>query len=260
MATVRYTTLNGEIVAEKRSGVRRLYQPDPLGSTVGLVDSTQAQTDSFSYWPYGQERARTGSTPTPFRYVGTAGYYRDAADRTYVRARVLGTAKGAWISKDPVGVGFESEGAYRYVSNRPVSVVDPSGLLGTLVRRRGDNPPCRLDPKKCGDEIQKGVQDCIKKFAPNQDKVFACIKKLFKGKPKDIAIDAACYLLACAQYDFKDPCANPDAKKIDTDCLLCAHFNLTKCLCLNAGLSMGVKCEPKYDKDVQACCLLPSLE
>src|SRR5437588_9857996 len=76
MPTVRYTTINGEIIAEKRDGVRRLYVPDPLGSTVALLDSMQTQTDTFSYWPYGEERTRTGTTPTPFRFVGTAGYYR----------------------------------------------------------------------------------------------------------------------------------------------------------------------------------------
>src|SRR5438046_8296858 len=89
MPTVRYTTVNGEVIAEKRAGVRRLYLPDPLGSTVALLDNTQAQTDTFTYWPYGEERVRTGTTPTPFRFVGTAGYYRDSPTRAYVRARSL---------------------------------------------------------------------------------------------------------------------------------------------------------------------------
>ena len=52
MPTVRYTTVNGEIIAEKRDGVRKLYMPDPLGSTAALLNSSQARTDTFSYWPY----------------------------------------------------------------------------------------------------------------------------------------------------------------------------------------------------------------
>lgn len=67
MATVRYTTIDGEIVAEKRAGVRKTYMPDPLGLTVALLDNSQQQTDTLAYWPYGEERARTGTTPTPFR-------------------------------------------------------------------------------------------------------------------------------------------------------------------------------------------------
>ena len=58
----RYTVIDGEIIAEKRNGVRSLYVPDPLGSTVALLDNTQAQTDTFSYWPYGENDTRTGAT------------------------------------------------------------------------------------------------------------------------------------------------------------------------------------------------------
>ena len=82
--------------------MRSLYVPDPLGSTVALLDNTQAQTDTFSYWPYGENDARTGGTGTPFQFVGTAGYYRDSGSRAYVRARTLDTQKTRWISKDPL--------------------------------------------------------------------------------------------------------------------------------------------------------------
>ena len=87
MGTVRYTVVDGEIIGEKRDGVRRTYLPDPLGSTVALLDNTQAQTDTFSYWPYGEVSARTGTTATPFQHVGTLGYYRDSPTKSYVRAR-----------------------------------------------------------------------------------------------------------------------------------------------------------------------------
>src|SRR2546422_8596125 len=94
MGTVRYEVINGQVIAEKRDGVRRLYVPDPLGSTVALLDNTQAKTDTFSYWPYGEERARTGTTPTPFGFVGTRGYRQDTGSRTDVRARRLRRDRG----------------------------------------------------------------------------------------------------------------------------------------------------------------------
>src|SRR5712691_249860 len=99
MGTVRYTTVNGEVIAEKRGGVRSLYVPDPLGSTVSLLNNTQAQTDTFSYWPYGEVRTRTGTTATPLQFVGTQGYFRDSASRTYVRARTLNTQQGRWMTQ-----------------------------------------------------------------------------------------------------------------------------------------------------------------
>ena len=77
--------------------------PDPLGSTSLLLDASVGVTDRFEYWPYGEERVHTGSSATPFRYVGTLGYYRDAAGRMYVRARVLRPDYGRWLTEDPIG-------------------------------------------------------------------------------------------------------------------------------------------------------------
>ena len=75
----RYTVIDGEIIAEKRNGVRRLYVPDPLGSTVALVDNTQVQTDTFMNYAI----MRAGDmppltlgetiTPNPFNPLGVKG-------------------------------------------------------------------------------------------------------------------------------------------------------------------------------------------
>lgn len=107
MGTVRYTTIDGEVIAEKRNGVRKLYVPDPLGSTVALLDNTQTQTDTFTYWPYGEVRTRNGTTPTPFQFAGAQGYYSDATGRAYIRTRYLHLQKGRWLTPDPIG--FQEE-------------------------------------------------------------------------------------------------------------------------------------------------------
>src|SRR5258707_11893077 len=101
---VVYTVVNGEVLSENRAGVKRDYVPDPLGDTVALLDNTQTQTDSITYWPYGEVRTRTGANATPFQFVGTLGYYRDSASRTYVRARTLRTDQGRWLTEDPIGL------------------------------------------------------------------------------------------------------------------------------------------------------------
>src|SRR5436305_9888272 len=134
----RYTVVNGEVIAEKRAGVRRLLVPDPLGSTVALLDNTQAQTDTFAYWPYGEERTRTGTTPTPFRFVGTLGYHRDSAARNYVRARHLSPLHAAWLTRDPIGAAGGAN-LYAYGGSSPVSRLDPSGLrFGCIHLPNGD--------------------------------------------------------------------------------------------------------------------------
>ena len=124
---VRYTVIDGEIIAEKRNGVRKQYVPDSLGSTVALLDNTQTPTDTFTYWPYGEVASRTGTTPTPFQYVGTQGYYHDNSARDYVRARHLGKDKGRWLSQDPIRFEGEDHNLYRYVRNNVTTATDPSG-------------------------------------------------------------------------------------------------------------------------------------
>lgn len=175
MGTVRYTVIDGEVIAEKRNGVRKLYVPDPLGSTVALLDSTQAQTDTFSYWPYGEDAGRTGSTPTPFRYVGTLGYYRDSSTRDYVRARFLDVQKGRWITEDPISAIYQDIYKYIYVITTPLNITDSSGM-------RPDRG-CGEDPDYCQTCADKGqlpsnnwhlpqswlnrLQDAITKYCGN---------------------------------------------------------------------------------------------
>ncbi len=127
--TARYTVIDGEVVAEKRNGVRRSYVPDPLGSTVALLDNTQTQTDMFTYWPYGEERSRTGTTATPFRFVGSRGYHTDTQQTIYVRARHFHGSRGQWTTPDPIRRFSFDLNAYRYVGNRPTNETDPSGLI-----------------------------------------------------------------------------------------------------------------------------------
>jgi RHS repeat-associated protein len=125
---VRYTVVNGQVISENRNGVRRDYILDALGNTVALMDSTGALTDTFKYFPSGTVSARTGTTPTPFQYVGGAGYYRDTSKRTYVRARNLSVNMRRWAETDPIGFEGGDYNLYRYVANNFVNVNDPSGL------------------------------------------------------------------------------------------------------------------------------------
>ena len=123
---VTYGTLAGQTVYEERGGTERVYVPDTLGSTAMLTDLSGSVTDTFRHWAYGEERVRTGTTATPFRFVGTLGYYRDAAARLYVRARTYFAGLARWASVDPL---WPVQGAYGYVGARPASAADPSGMM-----------------------------------------------------------------------------------------------------------------------------------
>ena len=127
MAVTTYTVVEGQLMSQVTGGVRRDYVPDPLGSTVALLDDSNNVTDTWDYWPYGEVRVRTGSTSTPFQYVGTLGYFRDHSTQTYVRARYYKQALGRWLTVDPE---WPLEPTYAYVGDSPSSKVDPTGMEG----------------------------------------------------------------------------------------------------------------------------------
>ncbi len=122
-----YTNFCGMIVSETRGGVERDYVPDTLDSTAALVDSTQTITDRWEYWPYGEVALRSGSSPTPFTFVGTLGYFRDLLDMLiYVRARYYRPQLAKWQTVDLLR---PQQSAYAYGHNAPVAEVDPTGML-----------------------------------------------------------------------------------------------------------------------------------
>ncbi len=123
--TATFTNFAGALVHEVRGGTERFYSPDPLGSTSSLLDAGGNVTDAFSYWPYGEVRTRTGTTPTKFLFVGTLGYFADALTRLYVRARHYLASAARWLTADPL---WPEESAYAYVDSSPVDWVDPSGF------------------------------------------------------------------------------------------------------------------------------------
>jgi len=124
--SVAYTTINGQIVHENRGGVEAFYAPDTLGSTVALLSTTGAVTDTYTYQPYGEIVSHVGSSVTPFTFVGTLGYYLDIlGSQIYVRARYLRQALTRWQTLDPV---WPWQLAYVYVNASPVVNNDRSGL------------------------------------------------------------------------------------------------------------------------------------
>lgn len=144
MGTVRYTNINGRIVAEKRNGVRRLYVPDAIGSTTAMVENGTV-TSEFKYWPYGE--VRSGTDPTPFQFCGTLGYRQDNRTRLYVRARPYQPCVGRWATADPLPA---NSSGHQYLAGLPTRLTDPSGLTpgscadcAAAIRRKWMNSNCQ---------------------------------------------------------------------------------------------------------------------
>ncbi len=124
MAYATYTFFEGELVTVMHEGRRRDVATDPQGSVVHLMTSFFVLSNSLTYWPYGEQRTKSGGINIPFHYIGAHGYYEDTSNRLYVRARYYRADLGNWITKDPL---WPEEKAYQYVNGNPINSIDPSG-------------------------------------------------------------------------------------------------------------------------------------
>jgi RHS repeat-associated protein len=130
--------------------VKTLFMPDTLGNVIETRNmDTGAQTSSTTYWPYGEVRTQTGTNPSPFGFCGVWGYYTQAGQPTYVRARYYRPNLGRWQTVDPL---WPNETAYIYLS--PTFAIDYLGLSRIdLGRALGDTfDTIRDDAKRLGEK------------------------------------------------------------------------------------------------------------
>jgi len=97
---------------------------DAINSTVASTDQSGARLASSFYEPFGQT---SQVSAYPFQYTGRVSVNNQLL---YYRARYYDPSVGRFVSEDPVGFQGGDVNLYRYVSNRPVSMGDPSGLGG----------------------------------------------------------------------------------------------------------------------------------
>jgi len=130
--TARYIYGLGLIARVDDQGTH-YYHYDLLGSTIALSDESSEITDKYAYDPFGRMANRAGTTENPFTFVGQFGLMDEGDGLYYVRARYYDSHLGRFLSKDLL-VGDEMDPSslhrYVYVGNRPVGMVDVSGLCG----------------------------------------------------------------------------------------------------------------------------------
>ncbi|MEZ6053141.1 MAG: RHS repeat-associated core domain-containing protein [Planctomycetaceae bacterium] len=140
----------GHVLSQHRDETS-FYHYDGVQDTRSLTDSTETETDSYTFDPWGRETSSTGTTDNPFTYKGQAGYYKDTAldpsEAAYILHHRILDAVGRFTSPDPAE---DDLNLYRYVRNNPLNEVDPSGLQETrkyrLVRSDGSIEVREMSP------------------------------------------------------------------------------------------------------------------
>jgi RHS repeat-associated protein len=108
--------------------VATYYHFDSIGNTAALTGATGAVTDRIEYSPYGQITYRTGTTDTPFLYVGQLGVQQDANGLLNMRARYYSPELMRFVNADPIGFSGGMNW-YAYANNSPMMCNDPTGTI-----------------------------------------------------------------------------------------------------------------------------------
>ena len=141
----------GDLVSENDGTNSSFPTFNGQSSTDAIVNKTATVTDRISYSAFGGEDSHSGSSTTPFRFVGKQSYYRDSETGLYLlgaggnpngAGRYYDPELGRFISRDPIGLAGGDANLYRYAGNNPVNGVDPLGLYCT--NEKGD---------RCGPEV-----------------------------------------------------------------------------------------------------------
>jgi len=107
---------------------RYTYHADHLGSIRFLTDSTGVVVSTYDYDSYGRPMFGVTDFDQPFAYTGRE--WDAATGLYYYRARIYDPQTGRFLQEDSIWFSGGDFNTYRYVGNRPISLVDPSGLSG----------------------------------------------------------------------------------------------------------------------------------
>ncbi len=119
----------GAVFSNRFSGATRFYVPDFQGHSRLYLNSSQAIVGTALYDAWGAEILNPGGIKLDFSAYGAWGYFRDSPTRSYARAREVRRDWGRWLSVDPIGFEGGDWNPFLYVSNDPVTAIDPSGTI-----------------------------------------------------------------------------------------------------------------------------------
>ena len=116
---------DGLLLSLTRTGTAHYSHKDHLGSLRAISDAGGVVRGEHSFYPFGQEVARTGQVDEPA--VKFTGHMRDAHELSdYMLGRTCLWPLRRFASVDP---GRDGWNLYAYVGNNPIKFIDPEGRL-----------------------------------------------------------------------------------------------------------------------------------
>ncbi|MBP9092507.1 RHS repeat-associated core domain-containing protein [bacterium] len=116
------TGLDDVLIQITAGGTKTYYHSNHQGSVIATTNSAGAVLNRFTYGPFGESAALTGTTHgyTGQRYDSETGLY-------YFKMRQYSPKLGRFLQADPIGMAGGIN-LYAYVGNSPLTATDSMGL------------------------------------------------------------------------------------------------------------------------------------
>jgi RHS repeat-associated protein len=135
-AITKYYSAGGSLVALRKGGTLSFILADHLGSTSLVTDSSGNRISELRYKPWGETRFSFGAMPTKYTFTGQFSYTDDPSTQGITEGFGLIYYNARWydpylnrfaqadsfVPRTPQGMD-----RYAYVSNNPLSHIDPTG-------------------------------------------------------------------------------------------------------------------------------------
>ena len=107
------------------------YHSDRLGSIRAITDNSGNIENLYDYDSYGNPVISQESVLNPFEFTGRE--YDNESGLYFYRSRLYDARAGRYISEDPIDFNAGDSNLYRYTSNNPQNITDPTGLAANFV-------------------------------------------------------------------------------------------------------------------------------
>lgn len=140
--------------SERRGGTSKFLHGDALGSTRGITAANQSSTDTVLYDAFGQTVNRTGSSATPFGFVGGQEYQTDGNSGLMLLGhRYYDSSIGRFITRDTAKDG---DNWYAYCENEPLNWVDSDGQEAEHTKNARPSTSDKHTKRDAGDNNNAG--------------------------------------------------------------------------------------------------------
>jgi RHS repeat-associated protein len=134
------------------SGTASYLLTDPLGSTVGLADTSGVVQTSYTYEPFGKTTSSGASTTNPFAFTGRENDSTGSLGLYNYRARSYSPTLQRFLTEDPLGLAGGEANLYQYANSRPTCATD---RLGAYVTTDGGGGGYAITGRKDGPLLTK---------------------------------------------------------------------------------------------------------